>query len=239
MLFNKEIKLKAYTTDKTVYDFAKPIYKPPTPNWLKNLCPVKHIDPLTELPVVIPTAQTCPGIRDYLRKAIVLPAWYDFHIIVRPNGTYDISGKQFNEIATTHPLFQLGSEFVKDDNLILLKLSSPWNLSCDEDVEFLYGPAFYNSSFFIENDVLVPPGIVNFKHQHSTNIHLTLKVRKETYRIDVKMGTPLVSLVPITDRNIKIEHKLFSNPAEMMENLSSFPKVEIGKYYKKLQMLKK
>lgn len=233
---SRKIKLVANTFDKAVFDFAKPIHRPGTPNWLRNLCPVvRSKDPLTDLEVTVPTAAYCPGIKDYVKKGIIIPAWFDCEIIIRPNGSYDVSSLEFNEKVVQHPNYQMGSEFIKDDR-IFLKLSSPWAFTCKEDIDFSYGPAFYNSNFYVDNDVINPPGILNFKYQTSTNIHLAFKIKPETYRVEIKAGTPLTCLIPLSEREVDLELKLVDN--ETFWNLSSFPKVKFGKYYKKLNLLK-
>jgi hypothetical protein len=238
-LLKKPVKIRAYTYDPGIFEFAKPFYRGENPSWLKNLAPVIRIkNPKTEIDSVIPTVAYCPGIRDFIKAPITIPAWYDCGVRINPDRTWFMDPvDSIGEHVMEHPSFQIGDEFITDR--IFIKLSTPWAFRCDEDVNFMYMPAFYNSTFYTQNDIISPPGILNFKHQASTNVHLSFKVKPQSYNVDIKLGTPLTTIFPMTERDIDFKCELLSREEFSDLPNSKFPKVLFGKYYKKLSLLKK
>lgn len=239
MFFNrlKPITLNFYTFDAAAHEYAKPSIGKTRPKWLSSLCPViEHQRP--DMPPghieKHPTAMYCPAIRDMINDSITLPAWYETDLIVSNGAWTDTKGPQWNEKIVMHTNDQVG-DFYKDR--LFLKMTSPWKGICTEDVNFLYLQNFYGSEFFDINDVIIPPGYTNFKYQHSTNVHLWIKNRPDTYTINVPIKTPLISLVPLTERKVIVKTHLVSYN-DWYSLGSAYPKVSVGAYYKKLKMLR-
>ena len=240
MFFNKlnPIVLDFYTFDPSAYEYAQPTIGKTKPKWLSNLCPIiTQQKPGMPAGYVekFPTAIYCPAIRDMINEPISIPSWYETELVVS-NGTWmDVKGPVWGEKIEQHTNNQVGDNFYKDR--IFLKLISPWKGICKDPVNFLYLPNFYGSDFFDTNDIVVPTGYTNFKYQNSTNIHLWVKNKPEPYSIQLPIRTPLLSLVPITERKVIIRNHLvdFSTWYSMG---SPNPKVSIGAYYKKLKLIK-
>ena len=53
-------------------------------------------------------------------------------------------------------------------------------------------------------------GVMNYKRIHASNINILAKVPNETKRYLFKAGSSLASLVPLTEREVIIEHHLAS-----------------------------
>lgn len=240
MFFNKikPITLDFYTFDPSAYEYAQPTIGKTKPSWLSNLCPViSHQKPGMPAGFVEKrsTVMYCPAIRDMINDPISIPSWYETEILVENGNWLDTRGPQWGERIDLHTNDQVGGEFYKDR--IFLKLISPWKGVCKEDVNFLYLQNFYGSEFFNTNDIIIPPGYTNFKFQNSTNIHLWLKNRPDTYSVQLPIRTPLLSLVPITERKVVIKNHLIDYNTWYAMG-SSHPKVSVGAYYKKLKLLK-
>ena len=89
----------------------------------------------------------------------------------------------------------------------------------------------YSTSVFRDEGIVIPPGIIDYTYQHSTNIHLSFPIRPEPYVIHLKHGTPLISMFPLTEKkiNFSVELKPFDKWQEI--NLK-MPKMFIGRYFK-------
>lgn len=235
----KPVKLTAYTWDASYLEFSKPVYKnKELPAWIKNIPPyITKPNFQTEMTETYSTVAFCPGIKGFLNEPIQINAWCDMEFRIRPDGTWNTSVRQdFNENISEHAPWQIGNDAILKDRLFL-KLNSPWAFTCDEDVDFLLMEPFYSSTFYRDNDIINPPGILEFKYQSSTNVHLAFKIKPEPYTVVLKMGTPLLSLFPLTERPVEIaEYNYLPFPG--FNSLSKFPKVNVGRYYKKLKLLK-
>lgn len=60
----------------------------------------------------------------------------------------------------------------------------------------------------IENFV-IPPGIVNYKYQHTTHINMFLSL-KEKKTFSLNAGDPMVYLLPLSEKEIVLKHHLVS-----------------------------
>ena len=91
-----------------------------------------------------------------------------------------------------------------------LKLTSPWLLRCDEDINFLFFDPFW-PSYEGEEVAIIPPGLLNFKHQPGTNINMFIrKLPDEARTVELKFNTPLVFITPLTERKVILRHHLVS-----------------------------
>ncbi len=90
----------------------------------------------------------------------------------------------------------------------------------------------YSTSYFRDQGILFSPGVTNYNKQHSTNVHLNCPVKSEPYMINLKHGMPLVSVFPMTDKEISFDTKLISIP-EWNDISNNFPYTFVGRYFKK------
>lgn len=233
----KPIKLDFYTFDPAAFEYAQPNIGKPKPKWFSSLCPVsKKQAPNMPLGFIEkhPTVVYCPAIRGMVEDSINIPAWYETEIIINPDGSFiDTKGEEFGEKIAAHTVDQVGGEFYKDR--AFAKLISPWKGVCNEAVHFMYTSNFYGSSFFDHNDIVVPPGYIEFKYQSATNVHLWFKIKPEMYSVKIPLKTPLLNFTPMSERELILNNHLVDF-GEWMQLGSPNPKVSIGKYYKKLKL---
>ena len=95
-------------------------------------------------------------------------------------------------------------------NKTAFKLTAPWMFQCNEKIDFLITESHYSTHFWREHNLLLSPAIIDYKYQHSTNVHVIADIKKEPYDITIPYGTPLVTYYPLTDREIDFECKLVS-----------------------------
>jgi hypothetical protein len=231
MFFKKSIKITAYTTDPSYMETCQPVYKSKEkPDWLRKLGAISSVwDNSNGLYNKSGTAATCPGIREFLSYPIQLFMWADVDIRINPDGRWFHNGRPTWGIdITQHPKEQFGDAY---NNRIALKLNSPWLLKSDSDTRYLFTESHYSTSYFRENGILLSPGVTNFKWQHSTNVHLNCPIREEPYVISLKHGMPLISMFPLTDKEINLECKKIGLE-EYNEINQHFPKMCVGRYFK-------
>lgn len=227
----KSTKITAYTYDKSVLVNAPiTIGVEEKPNWLKKLkTAVMSFDPNLGMEVSSPTARTCPAIRDFISEPLQLKMWGDADISVFPDGRWTQYCRPGHGIdAGEHSKIQFGEAY---NNRLALKLNSPWFFVSNDNTKFLFMEAHYSTSYFRDNNILFPPGVIAYNLQHSTNVHLSVPIPKQQLIINLRLGMPLVSMFPLTDRPVELETKLI--PVDEWNALNShLPKTFIGRYFK-------
>ena len=232
--FNKSIELTAYTNQPAYSRNAAPTYKKyEAPSFLKKLVTVKR--PVKDAGILVPSTdvRTCPGIKEFLTSGIQIKAWEDFIIKVWPNGTYTWYFAELSPSKSmgTHPREQWGDLYPQ--NRINVKLNSPWSFKSNKPAKFLMMESHYSTSKFRENNIWVPPGIIDFSKQRSTNIHMMFEIREEPYEVTFKMGEPLITIFPLTQSDINFSVKTVST--EELHMMNDLPFTFNSRYYKQIE----
>jgi hypothetical protein len=163
------------------------------------------------------------------KSEMMLKMWGDLDISVFPDGRWtQYTRPGFDISAGEHSKIQFGEAY---NNRLALKLNSPWFFVANDNTKFMFMEAHYSTSYFRDNNILFPPGIIEYKLQHSTNVHLNVPIPKEQQIINLKLGMPLVSMFPLTERPVEVETKLIP-VNEWNEINSHLPKTFIGRYFK-------
>ena len=231
---NKEIVVHCYTDRPEVYNYFPVVpNKKIIPDWFKNLKA-----PFFKSPENSQTnLKLCPGITNLFKTSFTIPLWSDLFLeIGETNSEY--YRWQYSDRCSDiglHPPHQHGGHF-KTKEYQHLKIISPWQFQCEEDVSFLAIEPFWQ--FKELNNISILPGIVEFYSQHNTNINLF--VRRESKKQDILLnaGSPLYTYVPITERKVRVETHLVSS--KKLHNLSkvSYPMKFINHYGAALKLNK-
>lgn len=208
--WDDSVNLTAYTSLSTIIENTPLLLnKQKTPWFFKTLSKERQVDPVSNIGRPPATVMGCPGIRDFLNTGIHLRMWSDLIVKIWPDGRFTYmfpeSAAPYN-IVLSHDDSQFGELYPKDR--ISIKLVSPWDIVTESPTKFLMTESHYSTSFFRENNLWVPPGVMDFNRQKSTNIHVVCPIKSEPYELFFKLGQPLVTYFPLTEKNIKIEHKL-------------------------------
>jgi hypothetical protein len=232
MFWKKKIELTAYTYSPGYESSCPPIYRNvERPDWLTRLKNFYvDLDPKSRIPVKTPTVGVCPGIRDYLTECIQLNLWTDISIKIMPDGSWAHYVRPGWDDVTIgeHPKPQYGDAY---NNRVSLKLTSPWYFVTDANVKFMFVESHYSTSVFRDNEIIIPPGVIDYKWQHSTNVHLSFPIKEQEYIVHLKHGTPLVSMFPMSERPVDFKVKLIDQYQWIQIN-EHFPKMFVGRYYK-------
>lgn len=150
------------------------------------------------------TMKRCPGIIEYYKKGLMIPLWTDVEVIVDHNMNAEgwSTAVADQSLIEPHPDFQKGA-FLSSGNWFHNKLISPWKIETKENLSFMYMQPHWNLDE-LNGDVVIPNGYIDFhKDNHSTNIQIFM--HKFSNRvININAGTPILHLVPLTEKKIKI-----------------------------------
>jgi hypothetical protein len=200
------------------------------PEWWKQLpktVDVKRADYLIETPN--PTLKTCTGFIEYMKTGFIIPSWCDMKIASRSDGSWTYAmpmphNKNPYPIID-HPSFQYGSYW---EDYINIKLISPWVLTEKTGVKFYWNsPTWHQKEYW--NKLTVLPATVDFKYQSATNIICFIPKKNDDYIIN--HGTPLVHLVPLTDKKVEIKmHEVSYEEFIKIYEKNSFNRCFSGSY---------
>jgi hypothetical protein len=201
-IFKKKEKLKIdiYGPCGQLIDMFPPtLMKESLPKWFGNLSnkqkPYK-------------TVKGCPGLHHLYGKGISLPLWSDYSIEIGETSIENIDWpKKSNQVgATAHDLeLQAPGAWPGYKSI---KFSSPWFFSCKEPVPFVWVQNVW--SYEDPQQFTVVPGMTEFKYTHQTHINTLWKTDGKPRKEILKAGTPMVQLVPLTERPIELSFNVMT-----------------------------
>jgi hypothetical protein len=76
-------------------------------------------------------------------------------------------------------------------------------IKCKEEIEFV----FNGNPWALNNpeQVIIPPGVINFKYQNTVNINMFIRMNG-VQKTKLNAGLPLVHLFPMTEREVEIKN---------------------------------
>lgn len=195
MFFKKPVVLKFITYDKDSYAFAKPDKATKFfPDWWKELARNHKNHERQDMTY-------CNGFVDLYKKSIIVPAWSHFKATIG-HDFYQWKYIDGKSEAIAHAKEQRGSLFAEYQHL---KLMCPWQMECDEDVFVSWQEPVYSQTL---EGMKVLSGLTQPKYMNLININMMFKREQEIQQYEFDLGYPLVQLLPLTEREVKIEHLL-------------------------------
>jgi len=185
------------------------------PNWWKKLDTTVEFQGVNR-----GTMKTCPGVVDYFKSGFVLQAWRDFQIQINSG----IPSTYPDDAADQHNPIQWGTGL---DGYAHIKLVSPWRIKEKTGVKFLFTNSFWNHH---QSNYFVPNGIVEYKHQSTTNVNMVVSKKIYPNSFTINAGDPLVQCIPLSDKNIKIKMHVVS--AEEFVSKDGYHFAFSSNYYK-------
>ena len=222
----KPIIIDCFSADQNVVDLF-PIQKASKffPEWWKKL-PKTYFEKNVERS----TMKSCYGFTEHYQHGFIIPLWLDLNIHVNHN-SYEWKSMSSLKI-DEHPQFQRG-DYLNDSKYGHLKIISSWKIKCNEKIHFTYTQPVWN--FNIPEELIIPPGTLEFKYQHTTNINAFVKFQNNPKNIFLRAGQPMVHITPLSERPIKIKNHLISQ--KEMDNM--YPIFSFKNSYYKLKKLRK
>lgn len=226
----KEIVVDCFTSNLAIHDVfpIQPSIKF-LPEWWKKL-PSTTTQTINSIEVSNGTIKICDGFISYYKNSITIPMWCDLGVKTTSEGSWNylFAGTEPTaEGVTSHNRDEYGPAF---DNYIHLKIMSPWIISEKTGVNFLFTYPFWNN-FDKKGYPLVPPGIVEYKHQNTSNVNVFFK--KENSQFIFNSGDALVNLIPLTDKKVIVKNHLVTpNEYHVLSSKSGYNHSFFGKYKK-------
>jgi len=241
-LFSNKIYVDAFCKEKFIVD-AFPISRmnKHIPEWFKQL-PSEFYqnanDGLNRYQSA--TIKRCPGFVEFYKKGFTIPLWSDVTIasFVNPDekriGWAAHSPSSSATLAHHHPN-QLGPAF---DNYFHLKFNSPWACREKTGVNFLLTSISW-SSIDLWDKIYTAQGILNFKHQPSTNINCF--IHRKNYDFILEAGTPMVGIFPLTEKEVefKCHHISEEEWKKVHDGIAGSQYFFLGGYHKSKEFLGK
>lgn len=193
------------------------------PDWWKKL-PNHYRDQNRPLDIQ-PTLKSCAGFIDLYSKGVILPMWSDLNIIVSPDGVVNWQFADAISSAGSHDARQMG-EFIESIDSSHLKLVSPWVFKCKEDILWHCSQPVWNNQ--AGKNFVAIPGIVEFKHQGTTNVNLFVRHNSQFI---IPYMQAMYHFIPISERPVKIHNHQVTY--EELNKLESPPVAMLRSYYKR------
>jgi hypothetical protein len=210
ILKKKEIILDCFTNDTIAYDYAKIQYGYQTmPQWWKEMPQSVEGRGGEDLP----TIKACRAFRKHYERAIVMPLWGDLQLKL----TSDTDGPHLYEWSCANENFNtdsshndFGFEGYTQSDGFNIKFSSPWLFKSKSKIEYVVTQPTWSNRELTDNLVLLP-GVVDFKYQFNTNINFFCRKPEESIKIDIPAQTPMVMYYPLTEDKVIIKNHLVDN----------------------------
>jgi len=154
-------------------------------------------------PFVSSTIRGCYGANTFNTLGFTLPLWCEYNIYTNDNEFEMALGPGIHQ-SMYHRIEEYKGAL---DKFHILKLISPWQFKCSENIKWLQTQNYYGVNSDIWHTV---PGMIDFKNQSSTNMFLAFN-RSYNGEIALKAGIPLVKFIPLTDKEVVLRRELVDN----------------------------
>lgn len=235
------ITLETFVTNRTIYEATPivPAFKTYPDWWLNIPIGVKRNFDFSKVKDAMSTTETlgivsknsnmrnCYGFLEFYKKGAVVENWSDLSV------TVGLSGYKFfnsNGIAPDeHPSTQYGKGF---KNYFHMKLINPWHFREDSGTKFM----LMGATWALEDySMVIPPGVLDFTITNVANVNMFLPKRKEEFTLG--MGQPLIHLVPLSDKKLKIKNNLVTE--DELQRMRDYVTVSFFGWRKKFELLRR
>lgn len=175
------------------------------PEWWKKVPPTVQETAKNGIKFDTATIRSCSGFIDLYNQSITIPLWADL-IIETTEFKFNWVSPDSSFLITGHLTQQYASE---DEilNFYHAKIISPWRFEEKTGVSFVFMDPFWNNRDYL-GKYYTPPGIVEYKYNHSTEINIFAP--KHLSRIEIKAGSPMAHIIPMSDNEIIIKTHLIN-----------------------------
>lgn len=151
------------------------------------------------------TIRRCAGVIDYYNSNnLVIPLWTDIEIDIGPQEYRTAPADGCTKVG--YHSQDMRGEFMPEYEH--LKIASAWKFKEKDGIKFHFSQLFYN--FDDPCKLVMPPAIVNYKYQHSTEINFMVRRPVTNQRVSLEAGQPMVLLTPLTERKVVVKCHLLT-----------------------------
>jgi len=209
---NKKVVVDCFTTVGAIareYPIKKSSHY--VPKWWQDLENVKHHSTDVGIDRPYSTMKSCSGFVHLFRNSWTIPLWSDFKIKTFDDGSWVYVTPQSleNQIHSKSAIQKHFPDQFSDafENYTHLKFASPWLLYEKTAVHFAMVSADWTLISKLP-DFRIPVGFLNFKYSMAPNINLF--VTKKNFLYELEAGTPMVYLIPITEKKVDFKTQVIS-----------------------------
>lgn len=226
-----KIVVDCFTSNKSAYELFPIDHSIKfVPEWWKNT-PKEYV--VREL-FPVSTIKRCPAIINQYKHGIILPLWSDLAISVREGAKWEAMFSDPRAAIEPHDANQWKS-YANPAEFTHLKLKSPWAIKTKDEIYWTYNKPVWN--FPAENNLIITPGIVEFKHQHSTHVNILVPLQPKPPYV-ISSGQPIAQMIPLTEKEIEVRTHLISEDEYNAQYTNSFL-YSFTKNYTRLKNIKK
>ena len=228
MIGKKEIVIDAFTDSEAICDFfpISPAAKY-MPEWWKKMPKQTTVDGTHIKNIPNATIKTCDGLTSLYKNSIIIPIWNDLIIETKADGQYAYQWSSSEGGFIDNNSLDTAGPAVRDH--VHIKLTSPWFLKEKTGVHFVWHQPTWN---MLDNELFdynVLPGKLEFRYQYTSNINILFP--KKNKRTELKAGTPMAMLTPLSERPIKVKcHQVDPTEIEKFKNYQNARLVFTGHY---------
>jgi len=142
----------------------------------------------------------CPGIFDLMSTGFVITAWHDIHVEVKPDKLSVTTPDEALNRLSGKPTVGIQEQFARFfpkrpwSQKHILKINTPWNVLVPKNLKFIHIPLPFTEFQDFESTMGIhDPSI-------ASDINIQGYVNKTVGNIFIKAGTPIVQLVPLSDK---------------------------------------
>lgn len=206
----KDLNLTFYTSNPQVYQHPPKLLKNSFPQWWRDL-PTKYNHEQWG-PVPKSTMKSCIGFTRLFSNG--------FSIAMPEDMEFDVGENADEGITTEFTQFQIHHKeqrgaFLDPTKYQHIKLLYPWFIdSHGDETKF----AFIGNTWALDNpeDIIIPPGILDFNTSYAAHINLFIPFTGKRV-VKIKADTPLVILIPLSERQVKIDCKFITHEEEFLK----------------------
>jgi hypothetical protein len=224
-----------YTTRELAFNHAKPKRAIEfTPAWFKNLPTQSIPENIDGVLQLRKNLRSCPGFTSLYSSGFMFQMWSDLHLEAGPDNFKYQFTDEISRILP-HRTDQFGNCPIIESHFHI-KLENPWWITADKNIDLLFSAPIWNS--FGHDDFVVAPGAYS-AHVGvlQANINLFVKRQQEKKSWSILLGQPLVHVVPITERQIKLHYELVTEK-ELLSIMAKSPLylMDSNKYRRAMKM---
>lgn len=167
------------------------------PNWYKKMSHNEYAWTNKGYELKNQTGKGCVGIVKTFQNGFILPMWCDL-AIQNSNGMLRYQFSDNVSKLDIHPNSQLPNFY---ENYLFCKLNSPWIFRASEDIKIISSePTFFTND---KRDFSIPTAINQTMNKCLAG-NVFLFIEKGPKDIMISHGTPLLHLVPLTDKPVRL-----------------------------------
>lgn len=215
----KPVDVYLYTTREDVFNHARPKKASNfLPDWWKKLPKTLTNDGPDQPLFPLFTLKACPAFTNLYASGFMFPMWSDLNVEVDgDNFKYQFADRASS--LTLHLKSQFGS-YDLIDKYLHLKILNPWMTLSKSKINFLTVSPIWNN--FGCDDIVVLPGVYGFRQPVFANINLLFKKAPQKTIHSLLFGQPIVHMVPLTERPVRLHYDLVSE-ADMVRLKNKSP----------------